>query len=115
METFFSHTLLCAKVKVPILGRDFLAENHLVENYSGLFLTQIQTDLFIPAVDNEKRQASHVNQVQVDQHMKNILCDFPKVTRVSSSGYSKLQPQHGVEHILTLETCGLPATALTPC
>ena len=26
-------------------GRDFLAENHLVENYAGCFLTQIQTDL----------------------------------------------------------------------
>ena len=55
---FFSHMFICAKVKGPILGRDFLAENRLVENYSGLFLTQIQTDLFIPAVDNKKQQAS---------------------------------------------------------
>ena len=31
----FSHTFICAKVKHPILGRDFLAENHLVENYAG--------------------------------------------------------------------------------
>ena len=45
----FSHNFICAKVKQPILGRDFLAENSLVENYAGRFLTQIQTDLFIPA------------------------------------------------------------------
>ena len=111
----FSHNFICAKVKQPILGWDFLAENRLVENYAGRFLTQIQTDLFIPAVDNTTRRTSHVNQVQIDQRVRKMLKNFPKVTKVSSSGYSKLQPQHGMEHILTLETCGLPATALTPC
>ena len=75
-----SHTFICAKLKVLMLGRDFLAENRLVENYSGRFLIQIQ--------------------VQVDQRVNNILRDFPQVTRVSSSGYSKLQTQHGVEHII---------------
>ena len=58
----FSHTL----------GRDCLAELCLVENYSGRFLTQIQ----IPAVNNRKHQAGHINQVKVDQRVKNILQDF---------------------------------------
>ena len=58
----FSHTFICAKVKHPILGRDFLAENRLVENYAGRFLTQIQTDLFIPAIDRT-RLANNVNHV----------------------------------------------------
>ena len=88
---------ICDKVKVSILGRDFLAENRHVKNHSGQFLTQIQTDLIIPAFNNTKQQAGHVNQVQVDQQVKNIIRDFPQVTRVSSSSYSKLQPQHGVE------------------
>ena len=61
----------------------------LVEIYEGCFLTQIQTNLFILAVDNKRQQASHGNQVQNDQRVKNILHDFPKVTRVSSSGYSR--------------------------
>ena len=61
----------------------------LVEIYEGGFLTQIQTDLFIPAVDNKRQQASHGNQVQDDQRVKNILHDFPKVTRMISSVYSR--------------------------
>merc|ERR1711911_519752 len=86
-----------AKVKQPILSRDFLAENRLVENYAGRFLTQIQTDLFIPA-DNRTRQTDSVNHVQADQKVRQLLRDFPRVTQVSSSGYSKLRPQHGVYH-----------------
>ena len=96
----FSHNFIRAKVKQPILGRDFLAENRLVENYAGRFLTQIRTDLFIPAVHYMTRRAGHVNQVQIDQQRSNILKNFPQVTKVSSSGYSKLQPQHGVEHVI---------------
>ena len=82
----FSHTFICAKVKVPILGRDVLAENRLIENQFGRFLVQIQTDLLIPGVDNKKQQVSHVDQVLVDQRVKNILRDFPKVTRVVREG-----------------------------
>ena len=29
-----------------------------------------------------------------------MLKKFPQVTKFSSSGYSKLQPQHGVEHVI---------------
>ena len=43
----FSHNFICAKVKTPILGRDFLAENRLVENYAGWFLTQIFSSLLL--------------------------------------------------------------------
>ena len=92
----FSHNFICAKVKQPILGWDFLAENRLVENYAGRFLRQIQTDLFIPAVDNTTRRTSHINQVQIDQRVRKMLKNFPQVTKVSSSDYSKLQPQHGI-------------------
>ena len=66
------------------MGRDFLVKNRLVETYSGCFLTQIQTDQLIPAVDNKKQQASHVKQVQNNLHMN-----------------SKLQP-HGVENIIKM-------------
>lgn len=52
----FVHTLICAKVKYPIFGRNFLATKRVVENYQGRILTQIQTDLFIPAVDSKKQQ-----------------------------------------------------------
>ena len=90
----FSHTFICAKVKHPILGRDFLAENRLVENYAGRFLTQIQTDLFIPATDRT-RLANNVNHVQADPRVQKLLKEY---SRVSSSGYSKLLPQHGVYH-----------------
>ena len=93
----FTHQFVCARVKQPILGRDFLADNRLVENYAGRFLTQIQTDLFIPA-DNQTRPTDSVNHVQVDRKVKQLLRDFPQVTRVSSSGYSKLRPQHGIQH-----------------
>ena len=74
-----------------------MAENRLVENYAGRFLTQIQTDLFIPA-DNRTRQTDSVNHVQADRKVRQLLRDFPRVTQVSSSGYSKLRPQHGVYH-----------------
>ena len=33
----FWHNFICAKVKQPILGQDFLAENRLVENYAEDF------------------------------------------------------------------------------
>ena len=79
----FSHNFICAKVKQPILVRDFLAENRLVENYAGRFLTQIQTDLIIPAVDNTTRPASNVNQVHIDQQVRKILMNLPQVTKVS--------------------------------
>ena len=93
----FTHQFICARVKQPILGRDFLADNRLVENYAGRFLTQIQTDLFIPA-DNQSGPTDSVNHVQVNRKVKQLFREFPEVTRVSSSGYSKLMPQHGVEH-----------------
>ena len=84
-------------MKYPILGGDFLAENRLVENYVGRFLTQIQMDLFIPAT-NRTRQTDSVNQVQADPRVQQLLKDFPRVTQVSCSGYSKLWPQQGVYH-----------------
>merc|ERR1712026_127309 len=93
----FTHQFICARVKQPILGRDFLADNRLVENYAGRFLTQIQTDLFIPA-DNQTRPTDSVNHVQVDRKVKQLFREFPQVTRVSSSGYSTLRPQHGIQH-----------------
>ena len=81
-------------MKQPILGRDFLAENRLVENYAGRFLTQIQTDLFIPAVVNRTRQVSHVNQVPGPGQPSSEIA----VERIFSSYKSQqgLQPQHGV-------------------
>ena len=57
----FSHIFICVKRKVPIFGKNFLTKNRFVENYSGHFLTQIQMDLFIPAGNNKKQQASHIN------------------------------------------------------
>ena len=93
----FTHQFICARVKQPILGRDFLADNRLVENYAGRFLTQIQTDLFIPA-DNQTGPTDSVNHVQVNRKVKQLFKEFPEVTRVSSSGYSKLMPQHGIQH-----------------
>ena len=48
---------------------------------SGCFLTQIQMDPFIPAVNNKKQRASLVKQVEVDQRVKNILRDFSQVMR----------------------------------
>ena len=84
-------------MKHPILGRDFLAENRLVENYAGRFLTQIQTDLFIPATDRTRR-ANSVNHVQADPRVQKLLKEYPRVTQVSSSSYSKLLPQHEVYH-----------------
>ena len=93
----FSHTFICAKVKHPILGRDFLAENQLVENYAGRFLKPIQTDLFIPATDRT-RWADSVNHVQADPRVQQLLKEYPRVTQVSSSGYSKLLLQHGIYH-----------------
>ena len=92
-----STPIICAKVKHPILGRDFLAENRLVENYAGRFLTQIQTDLFILAID-QTRPANNVNHVQADPRVQKLLKEYSRVTQVSSSGYSKLLPQHGVFH-----------------
>ena len=82
-------------MKQPILGQDFLAENILVEKSDGRFLTQIQTDLFIPAVNNTTWWAGHVNQVQIDQRVRKILNNFPQVTKVSSSSYSKLVIETG--------------------
>ena len=93
----FSHTFICAKVKHQIRGHDFLAQNRLVENYAGCFLTQIQTDLFIPAT-NWTRWADSVNHVQADSRVQQLLKEDPRVTQVSSSGYSKLQLQHGIYH-----------------
>jgi len=93
----FSHTFICSRVKHPILGRDFLAENQLVENYAGRFLTQIQTDLFIPAID-QTGPANNVNHVQADPRVQKLLKEYSQVTQVSSSGYSKLLPQHGIFH-----------------
>ena len=72
-------------MKQRILGCDFLAENRLVENYAGRFLTQIQTELFIPAI-NRTRQTDSVNHVQADRKVQQLLREFPRVTKVSSSG-----------------------------
>ena len=68
-----------------------------MENYAGRFLTQIQTDLFIPATDRT-RLANNVNHVQADPRVQKLLKEYSCVTQVSSSGYSKLLPQHGVYH-----------------
>ena len=68
-----------------------------MENYAGRFLTQIQTDLFIPATDRTRR-ANSVNHVQADPRVQKLLKEYPHVTQVSSSGYSKLLPLHGVYH-----------------
>ena len=65
-----------------------------MENYAGHFLTQIQTDLFIPATDRT-RLANNVNHVQADPRVQKLLKEY---SRVSSSGYSKLLSQHGVYH-----------------
>ena len=96
-DQLFSHKFICTKVKYPIFGRDFLAGNRLVENYAGRFLTQIQTDLFIPAT-NWTRWADSVNHVQADSRVQQLLKEYPRVTQVSSSGYSKLLLQHGIYH-----------------
>ena len=93
-DQLFSHKFICTKVKYPIFGRDFLAGNRLVENYAGRFLTQIQTDLFIPAT-NRTRQTDSVNQIQADPRVQQLLKDFPRVAQVS---YSKLPLQHGFYH-----------------
>ena len=82
-------------------GRQFL-----VDGGFGRFLTQIQTDLFIPAVDNTTQRAGHVNEVQIDQQLRKILENFPQVIKVISRGYSKLQRQHGVKHVMeTGDSC----------
>ena len=45
--------------------------------------------------------------------VKNILHHFSKATHVSRSGYSKLQPHHGVEHIMEIgDTPTLSATTI---
>ena len=41
------------------------------------FLTQIWSDLFIPAVDSKQRQSSSVNHVVTDQKMKETSTSFP--------------------------------------
>ena len=63
-------------MKQPILGRDFLADNRLVENYAGRFLTQIKTELFIPA-DNQTRPTDSINHVQADRKVKQLIREFP--------------------------------------
>ena len=45
------------------------------------------------------------------QRVRKMLKCFPQVTKVSSSGYSKLQPQHGVEHIIETKIRAQPALA----
>ena len=67
-----------------------------MENYAGRFLTQIQSDLFIPATD--RTRPANVNHVQADPRVQKLLKEYSRVTQVSSSGYSKLLPQHGVYH-----------------
>ena len=81
-----------------------------MENYAGRFLTQIQTDLFIPATDRT-RPANNVNHVQADPRVQKLLKEY---TQVSSSGYSKLLPQHNIHHHIEMgeaqasRSCSLP-------
>ena len=58
-----SYNFICAKVKQPILGRDFLAENRLVENYAGRFLTQILTFLFLPSTTQHGGPATSIKSI----------------------------------------------------
>ena len=44
------------------------------------------------------RRTNSLNHVQADPRVKKLLKEYPRVTQVSSSGYSKLLPQHGVYH-----------------
>ena len=55
--------------------------------------TDVQTPAHVHSCCQQHETVGHVNQVQVDQRVQ-------KVTQVSSSGYSKPQPQYGVEHII---------------
>ena len=85
----FAHMFICAKVKYPINGCDFKGSNQLIENHGGRLLTQIQSDLFIPAVDSKKWQSSSVNHVADDKQMKDRLYEIPYITCVNSRDYSK--------------------------
>ena len=63
-------------------------------------LKKIQSNLFIPAVDSKKQQVSNVNHVADYKWMKTLLRKIPCITHAGSSGYSKLLPQHRVEHVI---------------
>ena len=46
----------------------------------------------------QRQRADSVNHVQADPRVQQLLKEYPRVTQVSSSGYSKLLLQHGIYH-----------------
>lgn len=50
-------------------------------------------------VDSESQKTKSVNFLAANQHVKELLREISNVNHVSSSGYSKLIPKLGVEHV----------------
>ena len=64
--------------------KNFLRFLGLVENYSGRFLVQIQSTLFIPAIVSRREQSYSVNFVTANQCVGALLLEFPRTIQVSS-------------------------------
>lgn len=78
----------------------FWALNELVENCSSHFLTQISSTLFIPVVYSRRQQSDRVNSTVTNQRVKALLWEFANIVCISSSGYNKFSPKHGVKHVI---------------
>ena len=76
----FIHDFICARVKYPILGRDFLASKNLMENYSGSFLNNFRSTLFNLAIDFENQKLKSIKHATVGtrQTCKGTFLRFPQ-------------------------------------
>ena len=110
----FEWTFILADVDRPILGSDFLVCHKLLVDLAGRQLVDSADMSILPLVSSNSPTSSLFTALlDVPPAYRSLLAEFPDIM---GTGFSDLQPKHGVEHhiVTTGQPVFTPARRLDP-
>lgn len=102
----FIWNFIIADLQYPIIGADFLKENHLLPDLTKKLLIEGKTLIGAPCMQKnimQKPVTLVISKNNVDEEIKNLIEKFPKL--MSPPQYQE-EPLHDVKH--HIDTCGTP-------
>ena len=113
-DRHFSWDFILADVDRPILGSDFLVHHKLIVDMAGQqLLDSVDLSVF-PLVSSDCKSSTLLTALlDVPPAYRSLLAEYPDIM---GSGFSDLQPKHGVEHhiVTTGQPVFTPARRLDP-
>ena len=71
------------------------------------YLTQTGTCLVIKSFDANPVNNTNINNVSIQSKLASLLQEFPNISAVNSSSYSKFVPTHWLEHHIVTDNTRL--------